>query len=317
MTPWPIRWLVLAGGLAALPLQGSEPWVYQIQDSAPAALASAGFSRTVIDFSADGTREGEFSPAEIAALQKSGVQSLAYFSIGEAEDYRFYFDPKWKTAAGKPAWLGRENPDWPGNYKVRYWDPAWRDGVLAPYLERIVAQGHDGLYLDIVDAFEYWGNPDTYGPQEPRRPGDPADEAEAAARMIDLVEWIGARAKERRGGPVAVYPQNGERLLGYDPAGRYLAAVAGFGVEDLWFDGTRRQPAGETNHRLPFLRAARAAGKRILSVEYVDQDGTLDGANGARIREFLALARAEGFDFYAARSDRELNLINALPGVQP
>jgi cysteinyl-tRNA synthetase len=296
----------------------SEPWLYQIQNPSPAAVASSGFAGAVIDYSSDGSEDGEFSKAQITSIKNAGVKTLCYFSIGEAEDYRFYFNPAWKRAATRPTWLGRENPDWRGNFKVRYWDPAWRDAALKPYLQRIVTQGFDGVYLDIVDAFEYWGDPSTYGRRgETRRAGDPANEAEAAARMIDLVEWIGDYASELRRGPVTVYPQNGERLLDYDTKGRYLAAIAGFGVEDLWYNGPKRQPTRETNYRIPFLRTAHAAGKQILSVEYVDKNGKLSGANGQRIKAYRALAEAEGFDFYAARTDRELNRINTLPGVQP
>ena len=44
---------------------------------------------------------------------------LAYLSIGEAEDYRGYWDPSWVDASGvpipgvAPAWLGAENPECP------------------------------------------------------------------------------------------------------------------------------------------------------------------------------------------------------------
>lgn len=312
---------VLVFGFAALlapALQAAEPWLYQIQDPAPAAIASSGFPGVVMDYSKDGTGDTEFTPAQITSIKNAGLLALCYFSIGEAEDYRFYFDPAWKRPATRPAWFGKENPDWKGNFKVRYWDPAWREAALKPYLQRIVAQGFDGVYLDIVDAFEYWGDPATYRRRgETRKAGDPADEAEAAARMIELVEWIGDYASELRGSPVAVYPQNGERLLDYDDEGRYMAAISGLGVEDLWFNGTKRQPARETNFRLPFLRQAKTAGKRILTVEYVDRNGSLSGANGSRIQTYLSLAEAEGFDFYVARTDRELDRINTLTGVQP
>lgn len=320
--PFSFSFRALSGAFLACLLTSaavaSEPWLYQIQNPSPSAIAASGFAGVVIDYSKDGTADGEFSKAQITTIKNAGAKVLGYFSIGEAEDYRFYFDPAWKRAATKPAWMGKENPDWKGNYKVRYWDTAWRDAALKPYLQRLMAQGFDGVYLDIVDAFEYWGDPATYGRGgETRRAGDPANEAEAAARMIDLVEWIGDYASELRGGPVAVYPQNGERLLAYDSQGRYLAAVAGFGVEDLWFNGTKRQPTRETNYRIPFLRTAHAGGKQILTVEYVDKNGKLSGANGKRIQDYLALARKEGFDFYVARTDRELDRINALTGVQP
>ena len=43
---------------------------------------------------------------------------------------------------------GCRNPDWAGNYKVRYWEQGWRDLILSgpeSYLNRITAAGFDGV----------------------------------------------------------------------------------------------------------------------------------------------------------------------------
>jgi cysteinyl-tRNA synthetase len=76
-------------------------------------------------------------------------------SIGEAEDYRYYWNPEWKT--NQPSWLAEENPDWPGSYKVRYWDKYWQK-IIYGYLDKILTAGFDGVYLDIIDAFQYFEN---------------------------------------------------------------------------------------------------------------------------------------------------------------
>jgi len=104
--------------------------------------------------------EGEpYTAAEIAGLRtKAGGGTrlvLCYVSIGEAEDYRYYWQPGWSP--GNPSWLEEENPDWPGNYGVRYWDPAWQAVIFGgddSYLGRVLAAGFDGAYLDRIDAFE-------------------------------------------------------------------------------------------------------------------------------------------------------------------
>lgn len=102
-----------------------------------------------------------FTAAEVERLKQkaNGGKRLVicYMSIGEAEDYCYYWQSEWKR--DKPAWLARENPEWQGNYKVRYWDPAWQEiicGAGDSYLNRILAAGFDGVYLDIIDAFEYF-----------------------------------------------------------------------------------------------------------------------------------------------------------------
>ena len=105
--------------------------------------------------------EEQFDSFEVAELKtkKNGGKRLAicYMSIGEAEDYRYYWNPKWKR--NKPSWLSKENPSWNGNYKVKYWDKEWKSilfGNPDAYLDRILSAGFDGVYLDIIDAFEYF-----------------------------------------------------------------------------------------------------------------------------------------------------------------
>ena len=104
---------------------------------------------------------GEFSADEIERLhcKANGGRRMviAYMSIGEAEDYRYYWNKLWKR--GNPSWLDKENPKWKGNYKVKYWDPEWQKiiyGNKESYLSRIINAGFDGVYLDIIDAFEYY-----------------------------------------------------------------------------------------------------------------------------------------------------------------
>ncbi|NPA44475.1 MAG: hypothetical protein GXO49_02970, partial [Chlorobi bacterium] len=80
-----------------------------------------------------------------------------YMSIGEAENYRYYWQEEWNT--NKPEWLDKENPDWEGNYKVWYWNKDWQNIIYGndnSYLKKILDAGFDGVYLDIIDAFEYY-----------------------------------------------------------------------------------------------------------------------------------------------------------------
>lgn len=82
---------------------------------------------------------------------------ICYMSIGEAEDYRYYWNPDWSSSP--PSWLGQENPEWPGNYKVEYWDQQWKDIIFGnggSYLQLILDTGFDGVYLDLIDAYEYF-----------------------------------------------------------------------------------------------------------------------------------------------------------------
>ena len=280
--------------------ESTEPgWVYQLQNADPATLVTLDFDVVVMDYSRDGTPSTAYTPEEIRMLKDAGKTVLAYLSIGEAERYRFYWDPRWDTLP--PAWLGPENPEWPGNFTVRYWDPEWQRIVFA-YLRKILDQGFDGAYLDRVDAFEFWS--------------DSLGEEEAASRMIRLIQKIADTARALRSGFLLV-PQNGERLLDLDTAGVLREIVSGWAVEDLWYAGTTPLPPSVTRSRLRSLSPLRSSGALLLSVDYVDDGLGYTGENLSRILRYREQARLEGFLPYAARVDRALNAPNVIPGVQP
>ena len=105
----------------------------------------------------------QFTAQEISMMKtrsNGGTRKvICYMSIGEAEDYRFYWKSYWKTSP--PDWLIAENPAWGGNYKVKYWDKNWQNIIYGSgdtYLQRIINSGFDGVYLDIIDAYEFFEN---------------------------------------------------------------------------------------------------------------------------------------------------------------
>jgi cysteinyl-tRNA synthetase len=306
-----------ADAFSVATLAGTK-WLYQLQGAAPGQIAATGFDIVVMDYSCDGSEEGRYSAAEMADIRSAGTarQVLAYLSIGEAEDYRWYFDTGWVYPFGgqpngsAPSWLARTNPDWDGNYKVQYWSDAWQRTIL-DYLDRIIDDGFDGVYLDIIDAFEYWsdsGNGEGYF----------ISEAEAAVRMVNFVKRIAWHARTARGkSDFLIIPQNGERILDYDTglqylgAGDYLASISGIGVEDLYYMETSPIPAEETAGRKTYLNTILGAGKQVLAVDYVD-----DGSRPVPevVTQFQTSALGDGYLPYAARTDRELDEINTLPG---
>jgi cysteinyl-tRNA synthetase len=123
------------------------------------ALSQTYYDLIVMDYSFDGRETGRFTAGQIDQLKAKPDgkrrRVIAYLSIGEAEDYRYYWQTGWK--AGEPDYIYEENPDWPGNYKVKYWDSRWR-AIVLDYLSRIVSAGFDGVYLDVIDAYEFFEN---------------------------------------------------------------------------------------------------------------------------------------------------------------
>ena len=221
-------------------------------------------------------------------------------SIGEAENYRWYWQKSWdanrngKPDAGAPAWLGPSNPDWPGNYKVRYWDAGWQEIVYA-YVDKVLNAGYDGVYLDIVDAYQYW---------EPGGPGSP-DHLTAEEDMVEFVKDIAQYARVTKGHPdFQVFVQNAEELSTHPD---YVATVSGIGKEDLFYNGNRRQPASETNWSVSHLDVFKAAGKPVLVTDYVTKRTKKD--------TFYEKARTHGYVPFATR--RDLHVLPKYPGPEP
>ena len=122
------------------------------------AVRETNYDVVIIDSFYDGIALTAKEVASLMIKANGGARLvIAYMSIGEAEDYRYYWQNEWKNRPS--SWLAEENPDWPGNYKVRYWDPAWQRIIYGndnSYLRKILDAGFDGVYLDIIDAFEYF-----------------------------------------------------------------------------------------------------------------------------------------------------------------
>ncbi len=94
-----------------------------------AALKKTNYDLIIIDLFYD---KAALTKTEIQALKQkaNGKKRLviAYMSIGEAEDYRYYWQDNWRV--GHPAFIVKQNPEWPGNYTVSYWDKAWQQIIF-------------------------------------------------------------------------------------------------------------------------------------------------------------------------------------------
>lgn len=122
------------------------------------ALNNTNYDVLIIDLFFD---ENQLTKADIESLKtkKNGAKRLVlcYISIGEAENYRYYWQNDWNM--NPPEWLKDENSSWSGNYKVQYWNTDWQNiiyGNTSSYIYKIINSGFDGAYLDIIDAFEYF-----------------------------------------------------------------------------------------------------------------------------------------------------------------
>lgn len=270
--------LVLAFATPASAITGVQTWAYQLQGIDIVAVAAApSIDLVVIDYSADGMAAGEWSAAEIEQIRLGGKIPVAYISIGEAEDYRYYWDPVWETSP--PPWLGPENPDWPGNFEVRFWDPDWQAIILA-YIDRILAQGFDGLYMDIIDGYYYWSEVNPENPQ-------------ADADMVQFVLAIRDHLTAAGRPDMLLIPQNGGFLpVEDDVAGilddAYYSAIDAIGVEDIFHPGELDEdnPYAPNLECIGMLAEYLARGKTVLSVEYLTQPAAILNYTQAAVAEW-------------------------------
>lgn len=277
---------------ASARLDAVHSFLYQLQDLDLAAIGQSCYDLVVIDYSADGSEEGEFTAAEIAALAAGpgGAKLIfSYMSIGEAEDYRFYWQEPWEP--GDPPWLGQENPRWPGNYRVRYWDPEWQSIVLE-YTDRLIGAGFDGAYLDLIDAYEYY---------------ESRGRATAAAEMVAFVGAVRAHA-------VAYDPdflilvQNAAELVDAFP--EYLEIVDGIGQEDIHFGYLGDDvvtPAAVTAEMESRLDVFRGVGRLVLTIDYATTPNHIDDA--------YAKSQAKGYVPFV--TTRDLDQLTVSPGHNP
>ncbi|MEA1946772.1 MAG: MJ1477/TM1410 family putative glycoside hydrolase [Thermodesulfobacteriota bacterium] len=280
-------------------------WLYQLQKAEPNEIIKSGFKIAVMDYSRDGTEKNKYSIPEIGKMKAASIIPICYLSIGEAEEYRYYWRPEWKKT---PKWLGKENPDWEENYKVKYWHPEWQ-AIIFSYLDKIIEQGFSGVYLDIVDGFEYWSDEEN--------PDNCFSEKEAAEKMITFIKNLSIYARKKAGNDFKVFPQNGERLLDYDHDGSYLETISGYGVEDVWYDGITPQLKNEIAERIAYLKKLIKHNKVVLAVEYVDDGSGYKGNNKKRIDKVVANCKKFSFHYYIAKVDTELDSINRIHNIQP
>src|SRR3984893_6445982 len=119
------------------------------------------------------------------------------------------------------------------------------------HLDRILAAGFDGVYLDGAEKFEQWMR---------TRPS-------AASDMVDLIGAIASYGRAHRS-DFLIIPQNGDRLL--DNL-RFVEMIDGFAREDLLYNETEdqvRNPPGSILESLRRMRPVVAAAKPILVIEY-------------------------------------------------
>jgi cysteinyl-tRNA synthetase len=234
------------------------------KNAAVAQLKESGRDWIVLDAAFADDTPWEQADLDTIRMGKAGRKVVAYLSIGEAEDYRPYWQSDWvsnsKRTATAPGWLGIENPNWKGNYQVKYWNADWQRLMLTA-IDDAMARGFDGVYLDIVDGFEtYEQGADGYLDDRI----NPETKQTYRRDMVDWVKAIAARARAKN--PAAlVIPQNGSQLVAQKD---FVEVISAQGIEDLFTDGNKLQPTSHTDEILSHLKTLASTKRPVLLIEY-------------------------------------------------
>jgi cysteinyl-tRNA synthetase, unknown class len=248
------------------PFAGAKTWGYQLRnrETEPRkTIAASPYDLVVIDFArGEDRREVPLTKDEVAAMQTKTDGSkrlvIAYLSIGETENYRYYWKPEWDKQ--RPSWMGKENKEWKANYLAKYWEPEWQK-IVYDYVDRVLDAGFDGFYFDRVDAYYYYG-----------------DNAEARGKMVKFVTELAKHVRAKKPN-AAIMVQNAEELLDYK---EYVASIDGIAKESLLY-GIKGldvlNPRDDIDHTTNLLKKAKQQGKEIFIVEYLQNHKNIETAD--------------------------------------
>ena len=270
---WPCRdlpahWAAVAR--TERPLAAVKTWRYQLDRIDVDQLAADPSDLLVIDYA---KKYGKIPllPQEVERMKRrpDGTRRfvIAYLSVGESEEFRFYWNKAWTTPASEPLpdWIGEENCAWPKAHRVRYWSDAWKAiNYRGPqsYLRRVIDAGFDGVYLDRVDIYETF--------EKERRT--------ARQDMIDHVAELAQTARRLKPG-FFVIPQNGETLLA---AADYVRVIDGLGKESLLHGAShtgKRNAEADIQWSARMLKRLGNEGKPVFTVEYLVDPAHIDATD--------------------------------------
>jgi len=149
---------------------------------------------------------------------------LAYIDIGEAEEWRTYWQQGWKI--GAPEWIVADDPDgWEGNYPVAFWHDDWWDIWTADegQIAQLVDAGFDGVYLDWVEAY----SDENVVHAAQREDIDP---------RLEMISFVGGIAEMGRSmnPEFLIVAQNAAELA---DSYKYSHIIDALAQEQVWYDG--------------------------------------------------------------------------------
>ena len=228
------------GYLNAWSLNDVNFWAYQIQDlnktGAIKKLVDSKFDLVVLEPTRSDKETANFKTKKMVKRIKNsdgsvdGVRKrvIAYVDIGEAEDWRWYWQDDWEV--GNPDFIITEDPDgWSGNYPVAYWRDEWKDIMIYDEdsaLNQVLDDGFDGIYMDWIEAYD----------DEDVKAQAVIDEVDTKQEMIKFIREIKKYARKTKGKKnFYIIAQNGAELV--NGHREYLNVIDAIAQENVSYRG--------------------------------------------------------------------------------
>ena len=232
--------IVVFNSLAAQPLSSAaglpslddvSHWLYLIdvnlEPETVDRIAASTYDMVVLDFIPSEANNTDFPMSEVVDRLHNAQHpklAIAYIDIGQAEEYRTYWQSQW--GIGNPEWIVGGDPDgWEGNFPVAFWHDEYQDIWLGAdgYLQAILDIGFDGVYLDWVEAY----SDENVIEMAQRDAVDPRQE---------MIWWVGdiADFAQAQRADFIVIAQNAAELAEED---EYVETIDAIAQEQVWFDG--------------------------------------------------------------------------------
>lgn len=267
-----------------------EKWIYQLQGD-PTGLSNRPARQTtlyVLDISLLEPNKNILKTLS-ATAPSDPHRSLAYLSVGEAEEYRWYFQ-----GIKQGGLLVSENKRFKKNHLLKFWDPQWR-AVLYDYLQKIHDAGFNGVYLDLIDAYGRFPK---------------AEQALRATQMAELVIDLRAKMKSIWGNePALLAIQNAPCLFlelaafkEFEVQKKFLESFDLLALESTFYFGSNWQdnpwrPQTEVLSCVKKLQSQSLPRKLILGVEYLTgRRQTAKALEALKKHGFLGLVTGRSLD---------------------
>ncbi|MBU0732279.1 endo alpha-1,4 polygalactosaminidase [Patescibacteria group bacterium] len=270
-------------------------WAYQIQKldkkGAVKKIKESKFDMVVLEPTRSDKSTPNFKTKRMVKKIKAtdgsqtGVRKrvFAYVDIGEAEEWRWYWQDDWKV--GDPDFIISKDPDgWSGNFPVAYWQDEWKDIMIYnkdSALNQVIDDNFDGIYMDWIEAY---ADPDVKAAAE-RDGVDPKDE------MIAFIKEIKQHARKKKP-KFKLIAQNGANLVKGNK--RYLNIIDGIAQENITYRGKadvkwHSYKSGNIKNKWRkwdriALKPYKKAGLPVFSVDYATRKNKINKAYGFALR---------------------------------